>query len=167
MNDINDIFQLLNSIRVRSKPKSMNIFNKTLCFTELFEKLKKTEQTEIIEVFTDIEAGKLLTLSVSLAEVAMLTGNVKWINGAIILQIIEDFRIDYRNNVRHLVLIDRSAIYINTNLAEVVKKNIHMASSRASFQLTNFIERSKSLNKISDYGKKIDIIDNKPMFTNI
>lgn len=164
MKEIWDAMNWLESVSVRFRPKSVDTLEKVLEFTLLFERLSAPDKLTLSSAISDEMAKKLLSLSGFFAEQAMATGDAKWVRGALVLHLIEDFGRNYRENYRYLVLVSYAANYIKTNFSDVMKGVLGMASVRSHGYLVDFDGRASELNELSKFGVRISMVDNQPRF---
>ena len=162
MNYFQDCSELLNwisSVSFRFRPKSKDPVEKGLLLAGTFEKLSFEEKSQIIEILPSGLDMKLLALSGFMAEAAINTKNTSLIRGALVLHLLENFRKDYRENIRYLVLIEFAANEIGINFSSVVDSLMDIASAQAKRYLVDFSTRDVSLNRLSSLGIKGDIIN--------
>lgn len=139
------------SFRFRPKPSEM-VEEKGLLLANNFEKLSFDERDKMIANFAPGLDMKLLTLSGFMAEAAINTKNGSLIKGALILNVMENFRKDYRENIRYLVLIAFAGNELGVNFFSVVNSVIYIASSQAKQHLVDFSVRDVGLNRLSSFG---------------
>jgi len=154
----------LASVSVRFRPKSADTLEKVLDFTESFEQLPEHERNDLVASVSDEVAKKLFAFSAFLTELALTTSETRWVKGAIILHIVEDFRKDYRENFRFSVLAAYAANNIKANLNEIIYGAEKLASNRTKGYLNEFTRRDQDLNELNKFGVEIKIIDNQPRF---
>lgn len=164
MEDIKEKLKWLESVSVRFRPKSMDTFKKVLDFTESFERLSESEKAGLVSYVSDEVAKKLLAFSAFFAELALATSEMRWIKGAIVLHVIEDFRKDYRENFRYLVLIAHAAKSIQADFSGVIQSVIGSASNRARDYLNDFVGRDQELNELDKFGVKVEVVNSQPRF---
>lgn len=164
MVDVNEKLKWLESVSVRFRPKSEDTFEKVLDFTESFERLSESEKADLVSSVSDEVTKKLLAFSAFFAELALATGEMRWVKGAIVLHVIEDFRKDYRENFRYLVLVAHAAKSIQADFAGVVQSVIGSASNRAKDFLNDFVGRDQALNELEKFGVKVEVVNSQPRF---
>jgi len=164
MNDLISTLKWLETVSVRFRPKSIATFDRVLEFTQLFENLSDSERFDLMTEISGETAEKILAISAFFAELAMSTGEAKWIKGAVMLHVIEDFRKDYRDNIRFLVLIAYSAGDLKSDFGEVVKGVLHFTSARSRNYLSEFLERDQELNELDKFGIKVSVKNDQPRF---
>lgn len=157
--DCSEILNWLATFSFRFRPKSNEPFEKGLLLSEAFEKLSVEERNQIIEILPSGLDMKLLALSGFMAEAAINTKNVSFIKGALALHLLENFRKDYRENIRYLVLIAFAANELGINFSSVVDSLANVASTRAKGHLDDFSAREPSLNKLSSFGIKGEVVN--------
>ena len=164
MKDTKEMLQWLESVSVRFRPKSADTFEKVLDFTDAFERLPESEKSVLVSNMSDEVAKKLLAFSAFFAELALATGEVRWVKGAIVLHVIEDFRKDYRENFRYLVLIAHAAKNIQADFVGVIQSVLGSASNRARGYLKDFVGRDQDLNELAKFGVKVEVVNSQPRF---
>jgi hypothetical protein len=153
----------LASASFRFRPKSLEPLDKGLRLAKFFEALSEHDRSTVLVRIQ--EAGrKLLTLSGFMAEEAINTNDSSWIRAAIVLHIMEGFGIDYRENVRYLVLIAHAAKKIGVDLHDVTNPLMQCASPRARSYLNEFLSREDKLNSLASFGMKESIVDGRFRF---
>jgi hypothetical protein len=168
MNCFQDCCEILNwlaNISFRFRPKSNEAVEKGLLLTAAFEKLSLEERDKIVETLPDVLDMKLLALSGFMAEAAINTRNALFIKGALVLHLMENFRQDYRENIRYLVLIDFAADELGINFSLAADSLMNMASAQAKVHLNDFLGRDKGLNKLSSFGIKGEMINGQFHFS--
>lgn len=125
-----------------------------LLLPHAFENLSSEERSRIIDNLAPGVDMKLLALSGFIAEAAINTRNAALIKAGPILILLENFRKDYRENIRYLVLIAFAANELGINLPFVINSILHIASDQAKQHLVNFSCRDPELNKLSSFGVK-------------
>lgn len=164
MEDAKKLLKWLESVSVRFRPKSADTFEKVLYFTDSFKRLSESEKSELVSSVSAEVSKKLLAFSAFFAELALATSEMRWIKGAIVLHVIEDFRKDYRENFRYLVLVAYAAKNIKADFAGVVQSVIESASNRARSYLDDFVGRDQELNELEKFGIKVELVNNQPRF---
>ena len=164
---INKCTELLDELKktsLRFGPKTSDIVEKARQLALEFKALPPSERDFIKEELDSSVSHKLLSLSSYLAEFAINTKQSSWINTAITLHIIEDFRSDYRNNFRYLVLVAYAANKLGTNFSSIVDDILALASTRTKNYLHDFVGRDDSLNSLSSMGVKAAKVEGKVTF---
>ncbi|MCA3176879.1 MAG: hypothetical protein ING36_15335 [Burkholderiales bacterium] len=157
--DCSEILNWLATVSFRFRPKSNESVKKGLLLTEAFEKLSFDERNQIIDSLPSGLDMKLLALSGLMAEAAINTKNVSFVKGALVLHLLENFRKDYRENIRYLVLIAFAANELGINFSSVVDSLANVASTRAKGHLDDFTVRDIGLNKLSSFGVKGEVMN--------
>jgi len=154
----------LTSASTRFRPKNPELVDKSLQAAELYaETSVDGRQTISSEVSPELRK-KLFAISGFMAEEAMNTKDQKWIRGAVLLQLIDDFGGDYRENFRYLVLVNYAAKKIGVNMIDVVDSVMPIASNRSRGFLQDFCQRDDSLNGLASFGVREDIVDGLSRF---
>lgn len=148
-------------------PKDSKLFDLGSDVADAFMRLSSSDQRAIVTALGSHCAKNLLALSGLLAEHAINMADQKWLSVAIILQIIEDFRNDYRENFRFLVLISHAASRIGASLNRIISDLLPIASAQAANDLRGFIQRDESLNRLEAYNIREEIIDGKSKFVSL
>ncbi len=161
---IGEILKWLESVSFRFKPKSSEPFDKGLLLAKFFEGLSNTDRSSVLKRLQANTANKLLPLSAFMAEKAIDTSDSSWIRAAVILHIIEDFRKDYRENIRYLVLIAYAAKEIKVDFHQIVSSVLSLASVRTHGHMNDFLARDDELNKLESFGIKAVKVNNKSRF---
>ncbi|WP_346316546.1 hypothetical protein [Chitinophaga sp. YIM B06452] len=130
----------------------------------IFINLNASERHQVLGDLPDNRCWLLLDLSCGAAEMAINTNDTSWIRVGILAHIIEDFRIDYRENTRRLVLIDYACRVMNIKLKEVVDAVNDAASERAGKGLSDFCSRPPAINDPALFGIKVENRDGKIKF---
>lgn len=167
MEDIYDSLKWLESVSVRFRPKSMDVYEKVLDFSQKFEQLPASERAELMAKISSDLAKKLLSFSAFFAELAMASGESKWIRGAGLLHVLEDFRADYRENYRYLVLVAYSSKCIKADFVGLMHDILHVASAKAKGHINDFLSRDNDLNELEKFGIRVSILDNQPRFVQL
>lgn len=149
---------------LRFRTKSENVVNQARTFAEIYKQMARSERISVQSEISEKVAGKLLSLSARMAENAIDTHDGGWILAAIVMHLIEDFRVDYRENIRYLVLINYAAKAIGINFLEVVETLRPLGESRGLSYLDDFLKRNDDLNSLSSFGIKETKINNKTCF---
>ncbi len=108
---------------------------------------------------------KLLSLSGFLAEAAINKNDPQCVEVAVGLNVIEDFRNDYRENIRYLVLIAYAAKRIGIDMTAVISSMLGISSDRAEKGLSDFMSRSEDINNIILFGIRGEFTDGIFRFT--
>lgn len=150
------LIEELEPISLRFRPKNDDQLGMCVRISDCFASLNDHERKVAVAFNFDKLSQKLLTLSGYIAEAAIDKGDKTILNTALMLHVIEDFRIDYRNNIQYLVLINFAAIRLNVELGLIARPLINLGSARASLQLANFLNRDQELNELQKFGVLAD-----------
>lgn len=129
-----------------------------------FIDLNTSGRQQVLAGLPDNRCWLFLDLSCAAAEMAINTNDTSWIRVAILAHIIEDFRIDYRENIRRLVLIDYTCRAMNIKLKDVADAVNDAASERAGKGLSDFFSRPPAINNPALFGIKVENRDGKIKF---
>lgn len=149
----------LNSVNLRFRPKTNEAVENARVIATSFEQTSETERDRLLVVINSALAMKLLGLSGFVAEAAVNADDESLIRTAIILHVVEDFRKDYRENYRYLVLIAHASKRIGVDLKFVIASVDHIASGRAKKCLSDFVSRNDDLNRLESFGIKAEVVD--------
>lgn len=154
----------LTTASTRFRPKNSELVDKSLQAAELYAEISADDRQSISsEVSTELRK-KLHAISGFMAEEAMNTKDHKWIRGAVLLQLIDDFGGDYRENFRYLALVNYAAKKIDVNMIDIVGSVMPFASNRSRGFLQDFCGRDDSLNGLASFGVKEDVVDGLSRF---
>lgn len=167
MFDVDEVLIWLEALSVRFRPKTAESCEKAFRLTEIFEHLSPSDRELLVTKVSDKLAKKLLPLSAFLAERALVNGEERWIKASILLNIIEDFRCDYRENIRHLALIAYAATFVKVNFQDILKEVLPLASDRARQYLIDFDKRPTEINRLEKFGIKVVFENSEPRFAQI
>ena len=139
------------SLRLRPTPDVQK--NIACRLVDAFAAMSQAERDDASSFVSRSEAWKkLLGLSGYLAELAVNDRDKKLIDMAVTLHEIEDFRHDYRENIRYLILINHSARMIGVEFCESIGLISGSSSEESRKRLEEFCKREDSLNRISSIG---------------
>jgi hypothetical protein len=155
----NEVLDWLASVSFRFRPKSSEPLGRGLLLAKSFDALSEQDRLHVQGAFQWSVGPKLLTLSGFMAEAAINTRDPSWIRAAVILHIIEDFKKDYRDNIRHLVLVAYAANRIGVDLRDVANSVMQLASPHARSYLIDFLSRDDGLSDLASFGIKETIVD--------
>jgi hypothetical protein len=162
MNNKESLEQMLASLAVAStrfRPKNSALVDESFQAAELYAQTPAGDRQEIASKVLPELRKKLHAISGFMAEEAMNTMDRKWIRGAILLQLIDDFSGDYRENFRYLALVNYAAKKIGVSMIDVVDSVMPLASSRSGGFLQDFCRRDDRLNGLASFGVKEDVVD--------
>lgn len=154
INEINDICDWFEPISFRFRPKSLEPLEKGRLLAIVFDDLSDSDRQTVVRDLQKNMADKFFALSAFMAEHAIDTKDPSWIKAALVLHIIENFRTDYRENIRYLVLIAYAAKKIGADLSKTVGLLLPLTSERARLHLKEFISRNDELNNLKSAGVK-------------
>ena len=157
----------LRAFNFRFRQKSSDYLVKGLSLAKAFEELSGLERLEVIGSMRSTDANKLLSLSAFMAEKAIDSKDPLWIKAALLMHLIEDFKVDHRENIRYLVLISYSAKKIGADFFQLVNSIISFSSDRARSRLREFLSRDETLNELSSFGVKEIKVDHESRFVPI
>lgn len=152
-----DALKSLDSLSLRFRPKTSEPIEIGRFVSASFEHASKSERGRLLAAVQPALAMKLLGLSGFMAEAAVNSRDESLIRSAILLHVIEDFRSDYRENYRYLVLIAHASKLLGVDLKSIVASIEGVASERAGKCLGDFVSRDDSLNRLDSFGIKAEI----------
>lgn len=110
---------------------------------------------------------KLLSLSGVLAEEAMNSNDVDWIVSSIGMHVIENFRYDYRENYRQLVLAYYASSVMGAGFADLVRNIESLFSPSCAKYMRDFCSRDKSINRLWSFGIRVKVVNGRRTFAPI
>ncbi|MEX1827163.1 hypothetical protein [Luteibacter sp. CQ10] len=154
----------LSKTSFRFKPKGpdvralgMEIFREYAALSE--------DARERVRSSIDYESSKkLLSMSSVLAEEAMNSVDVRWIEASVCMHAIEDFMSDYRENYRYLVLSSYSAGALGVVFAELVDGLKLLFSPSSAIRMRDFCSQDESFKRLSSYGIQVKVVDGRKVF---
>jgi hypothetical protein len=149
----------LTAASTRFPPRNSALVDESSRLAELYAQASLGDRQEIASKASPELRRKLQAISGFMAEEAMNTKDRKWIRGAILLQLIDDFSGDYRENFRYLALVNYAAKKIGVSMIDVVDSVMPLASSRSGGFLQDFCRRDDRLNGLASFGVKEDVVD--------
>lgn len=150
---------VLDSVSLRFRPKTNAPIENGRVIATSYEQSTQSERDHLQEIISPTLTMKLLGLSGFMVEAAVSSHDASLIRSAVILHIIEDFRNDYRENYRYLVLIAYASKLLGVDLKFVVASVESFASERAVKYLRDFVSRNDDLNRLESFGIRADIAD--------
>lgn len=151
-----DALTSLDSVSLRFRPKTNEFVENGRLIAESFEKSSEGERARLLGAVSPSLAMKLLGLSGFMAEAAINSLDNSLIRSSILLHVVEDFRKDYRENYRYLVLIAYAANQLGVDIRHDFEFVEPLASERAAKFLKNFMYRDDDLNSLGAFGIKAD-----------
>ncbi len=149
----------LGSVSLRFRPKGREFIRSGCVIAESFEKASEFERGQILEMISSTLAMKLLVLSGYLAEAAINANDESIVRVATLLHVVEDFRNDWRENCRYLVLIAFASKRVGADFRSVVLSLDRVLSDRSRECLGDFLSRDESSNRLESFGVKEEVID--------
>ncbi len=107
---------------------------------------------------------KMLAISETFSELAYNEQKEVYIQVALTLQSIEDFRWDPRENIIYLSIIWHVILYLNVDKTKLFKDIIEISSNKAALYLKEFYDRSPEMKSIKTMGLKAIIKNCKTKF---
>jgi hypothetical protein len=159
-----EILTLLTTVSFRFRPKTDDTVRKGMKLAAAFEQMPADERIKLVPLVTPVEL-KLMGLSGFMAEAAINTRDAAFIRAALLLHVLEDFRKDYRENYRYLVLIDYAARELGVDFRAVIESVMPLASVNAKVRLAGFAARDAELNALSSFGIKAEVVDGLVRFS--
>lgn len=154
----------LTTASTRFRPKNSDLVDKSLQAAELYAEISADDRQSISSEVSPELRKKLQAITGFMAEEAINTKDRKWIRGAVLLQLIDDFGGDYRENFRYLALVNYAAKKIGVSMIDVVGSFMPLASNRSRGFLQDFCGRDDSLNGLASFGVKEDVVDGLSRF---
>lgn len=151
-----DALGTLDAVSLRFRPKTNAPVENGRVIAASFEQSSESERDRILETLSPSLVMKLLGLSGFMAETAVNSHDGSLIRSAILLHVIEDFRKDYRENYRYLVLIAHASKMLGIDLKSVVASVEDVASERTGKCLKDFVSRDDNLNRLESFGIRAD-----------
>lgn len=162
-----DALASLDSVSLRFRPKTNKPIENGRLIAESFENSSESERACLLRAVSPSVAMKLLVLSGFMAEEAINSLDKSLIRASMLLHAVEDFRKDYRENYRYLVLIAYAANQLGVDLRRETEIVERVASERAAKCLKDFISRDNTLNSLGSFGIKADFSSEKFRFVPI
>ena len=153
--------QQLEKVSFRFRPKTDDVYEEAARIANEFLELSEAQKNAALDLVTMAASRKLISLSGLLAEYAVNSKDSDWIRIALALQVLEDFRYDYRENYRRLVLLSDAARRLEFNLSEAIKGLRSHMTERSTEWLEKFLERDRSLNELQAFGIRADVTDSR------
>jgi hypothetical protein len=144
---------------LRFRPKTGDTVARGAQLASAFEQLTPEDRLKLIPLVTPEVGMKLMGLSGFMAEAAINTGEAALIRAALMLHVLEDFRKDYRENYRYLILIDYAARELGVDFKAVIESVMPLASVHARVRLTGFAARDAETNQLASFGLKGELVD--------
>lgn len=124
---------------------------------ESFEQMSRSDiYQEQLNIAASQVGKKILSLSGYLAETAINKNDTEIIMLALMMHVAEGFRVDYRESIRYLILIDHAARRLGIKLKPLILSVIALASPQAKKRLKEFSHRTDDLNSLASMGVKED-----------
>lgn len=149
----------LDSVSLRFRPKTNAPIDNGIVIATSFAQSTEKDRNRLLEAISSSLTMKLLGLSGFMAETAVNSHDESLIRSAVLLHIVEDFRKDYRENYRYLVLIAHASKMLGVDLKSIVASVEEVASERAGRYLRDFVSRDDDLNKLESFGIRADIAE--------
>lgn len=162
MQEVDGCSGILASLSVenlRFRPKNNEAIEKGRSLALSFEQLDRAERDRLIGGLSAPLGGKLLALSGFMAEAAINSNDGSLLHSAVVLHVIEDFRKDYRENIRYLVLLFNASKVLGIDFAAVARNVASMASERGRKCLLDFASRDEALNRLGSFAIKAEVVD--------
>jgi hypothetical protein len=129
----------------------------------LFGEASPSDRLRVVESVSSDLRKKLLAISGFMAEEALNDGSERWIEGAVVMHVIEGFD-DYRENFRHLALVNFAADRIGVRLEDVIDRVGKIGTARSSGYLGGFCRRDRSLNGLGSFGMRVEQVGDRWRF---
>jgi len=158
---------LLKRTSLRFKPVAPEIRYLGFDIFRHYVGLSDDDRERVRESIDDACSKKLLSMSGVLAEEAMNSSDVDWIAASIGMHAIENFRYDYRENYRHLVLAYFASSVMETDLADVVREIESIFSPGGAKCMLDFCGRDDAINRLWSFGIEVKMVDGRRTFAPI
>ena len=156
--DCADLLAWLAGISLRFRPKTADTVERGVKLASAFEQLTPEERLKLIPLITPEMSQKLMGLSSFMAEAAINQRDTSLIRSALLLHVLEDFRKDYRENYRYLILLDYAARDLGIDFKAVIETTLPLASVHATVRLTGFAARDEETNQLASFGLKGEVV---------
>lgn len=154
-----DLLAWLAGVSLRFRPKTGDTVARGARLASAFEQLTPEERLRLVPMVT-LEIGqKLMGLSGFMAEAAINQRDPSLIRAGLMLHVLEDFRKDYRENYRYLILIDHAARDLGVDFKDMIETAMPLASVNARVRLSGFAARDAQTNQLSSFGLKGEVVD--------
>lgn len=157
--DCADLLAWLAGVSLRFRPKTGDTVGRGMKLAAAFERLTPEERLKLVPLVTPEVGQKLMGLSGFMAEAAVNQRDPELIRAALMLHVLEDFRKDYRENYRYLILVDYAARYLSVDFQALIETAIPLASVHAEVRLTGFAARDAQTNQLASFGLKGEVVD--------
>lgn len=137
------------SLRYRVTEETLKAFN---LLGKMYVSLNPDERSEVQKNLNDSQGKKIIGFSVIAAEKAINEKNSDWIKSAITLHIIENFRFDYRENIRLITLLNHAAARIGISIENIFDGLSYLASPLALDYFRKYLSDNQPLNRILSFG---------------
>lgn len=158
---IKDDFKKLIDPIIQSETDIANIQKLADWYTKIEEDQRAFARNSISNTKSNL---KILNFSVYLSEMAYNEKQERHILTALILQSIEDFRWDPRENIIYLAIVWHVIQYLNLDAKTVFDKIISISSENAKSYLNEFYNRPAELKSLKAMGLKAVVKDSKILF---
>jgi len=154
----------LDAASTRFRPKDSGLVDRGLQAAELYAEVSSEDRCSVSKEISAQLGRKLLSVSGFMAEKAINSNEGKWVRGALLLHLINDFRDDYRDNFRYLVLVNYASNKIGLSMGDMIDSVIPFASNRSRDFLRDFSKRDDKLNELACFGVREDVVDGMSKF---
>ena len=161
------LLQTLAGVSLRFRSENSEAEDLGLAIADEFAALPRADRAIVTGSLDPATGQKLVSLSGRLAERAMNTRDPAWLKAALTLHVIEDFRNDYRENIRHLVLVSHAAIRIDADLATMIAELEPIGSTEAAGRLLDFARRDRSSTMLTAYDIEEEVANGKSRFVHV
>ncbi|MDF3822313.1 hypothetical protein P3G55_20585 [Leptospira sp. 96542] len=163
-NKVYESISILENISTRFRPKSQEIYEELVKFTEIFLSFNESEKNELKVNFSANLQNKFLSFSGFLAEFAIFKKSDRYLRAALIFHCIEDVSKDYRENIRYLILINHASTLIRSSIKVLMDNVLANCSPKAAELFKDFLGRDSSLNELEKFGIKFDYDGDFPIY---
>ena len=158
------ILDLIESTKLRFGLKDSSLLLKTCVFSDIFLRLSDLERCKLVSNTGDKAKKNLIILTAFLAEEAVNKADASFIKAGLVAHVFEGCEEDYRENIRHLVLLNYAALQLGHTLKNIYDQlNLNFKSIGIK-KLEAFLNRDSTLNVLESYDIKAVHEDEKIKF---
>ncbi|TGM46000.1 hypothetical protein [Leptospira vanthielii] len=158
---------LIETFYGRRRPVYANMYQVFLDFASECEECSNDELEKIRKHLYGSFAKKLLSFSGYLSEYAILKNSEKYLHAALVFHCIEDTMLDYRENIRYLVIILFSANILKIDFNNLVNRILPLCTEKTKKHFESFKNRDPSLNQLQLFDLQFSNIKGRPRFKKI
>jgi hypothetical protein len=154
-----ELLSMLSATSFRFRPKTQEPLVAGLTLAKLYEQLSEQDRMRLRDAIQPAITRKLLSLSGLLAENAVNQNDISFVRAGVILHLLDDFRGDYRENIRYLILISFAAKKLSFDFKQIVDQIRNIATERAIKHLNDFTARGDEQNRLEHFGIREEVRD--------